>query len=75
MATKGEAVVFVVEPDDDMKCLICFDVARDPLQHEACGKLYCRACLEKYGRDQPCPNCREEQSNYYVDNRSKELYL
>ncbi len=61
----------IAEPDDDLKCLICLGVARDPLQHEACGKLYCEACLEEYGRDKPCPNCRMQESHYYVDKRSK----
>lgn len=62
---------FIAEPDDDLKCLICLEVARDPLQHEECGKLFCKECLEKYGKDKPCPNCRAEHSHYYVDKRSK----
>ena len=62
---------FVTEPDDELKCLICLGVARDPLQHEECGKLFCKECLEKVGRDKPCPNCRDTKSNYYVDKKSK----
>ncbi len=60
---------FLVEPDEDLKCMICLEVARDPLQHEACGKLFCKQCLEKYGRHNPCPNCRMRRSHYYVDKR------
>ena len=60
---------FISEPDDELKCLICLEVARDPLQHEACGKLFCKDCLEKHGKDKPCPNCRKGQSHYYVDRR------
>ena len=41
---------FVGEPEDDLKCLICLSVAQDPLQHEKCGKLFCKNCLEKHGR-------------------------
>ncbi len=59
---------------DDLKCLICLGVARDPLQHEACGKLFCKDCLDMFGKDRPCPNCREEKSRYYVDKRSKFLF-
>ena len=59
------------EPDDDLKCMICLQVAQNPLQHELCGKLFCKDCLEKYGRSKPCPNCRAELSQYYSDNRSK----
>ncbi len=62
---------FLAEPPDDLKCLICLGVAKDPLQHEACGKVFCEECLDKYGRDKPCPNCRKQQSHYYVDNRSE----
>ena len=61
---------FVVEPDESLKCLICLEVANDPLQHEGCGKLFCKECLEKHGRDQPCPNCRGG-AHFYVDNRSE----
>ncbi len=61
---------FVTEPDDDLKCVICLGVAIDPQQHEKCGKLFCKECLEKYGKDKPCPSCRQK-SSYYVDNRSK----
>ncbi len=64
---------FLTEPDNGLKCLICFEVAKDPLQHEACGKLFCKECLEKYGRQKPCPNCREQDSHYYTDKRSKLL--
>ena len=62
---------FVSEPDDDLKCLICLGIARDPLQHEECGKLFCKVCLEKYGKNKPCPNCRAKQSHYYADKRSR----
>ena len=61
---------FVSEPDDALKCLICLDVARDPMQHGECGKLFCKECLEKHGKDRPCPNCKT-QSEYYRDNKSK----
>ena len=65
---------FTTEPDDELKCLICLGVARDPVQHEECGKLFCKMCLEKYGKDKPCPNCRQEKSQYYVDKRGKQLF-
>ena len=67
----SSTIEFLTEPDDDLKCLICLGVSRDPLQHEECGRLFCKECLEKYGKHMPCPNCRKEKSHYYVDNRSK----
>ena len=65
------AYYYLSEPDDALKCLICLEVAEDPLQHEECGKLFCKKCIEKHGKNKPCPNCRTSKSQYYVDNRSK----
>ena len=70
MASRSE-YTFLHELDDDLKCLICLEVARDPLQHEACGKLFCKDCLEEYGKDKACPNCRME-SHYYEDKRGRD---
>ncbi len=59
------------EPNDVLKCLICFELCEDPWQHEKCGRLFCRKCVEDYGREKPCPNCREKRPKYFEDNRSK----
>ncbi len=56
---------------DNLKCLICHEVARDPKQHEDCGKLFCEKCIEKYGVRQPCPYCRKKKPLYFKDNRSE----
>ena len=58
---------FIAEPDSALQCVICLDVAEDPRQHEECGRLLRTGCLEKYGRDKPCPNCRREQPQYIKD--------
>ena len=39
---------FIAEPDSSLQCVICLDVAEDPRQHEECGRLLCKECLEKY---------------------------
>ena len=62
---------YTVEPSSALQCLICLDIAEDPWQHNKCGRLLCKECLEKYGRDKPCPNCRKEQPQYFDDNKSK----
>ena len=62
---------FLSEPDDALKCLICLAVARDPRQHEECGKLFCSECIEKNGTDKPCPNCKKTGAHFYKDHRSK----
>jgi hypothetical protein len=61
---------FTTQPPDALKCLICIsDVAQDPWQHDKCGKLFCNLCLERYGKHQACPNCREEIPGYFEDTR------
>lgn len=65
------AVCFVTEPDESLKCLICLEVAKDPWQHDKCGRLFCRRCLDKHGRSKPCPTCRMKRALYFEDSRSK----
>ena len=62
---------FLTEPDDAFKCFICLHVAKDPRHHEECGKLFCNECIEKYGKDKPCPNCKETGVQFHKDHRSK----
>ncbi len=61
------------EASDDLKCLICLCVARDPQQHGdgGCGKIFCRSCIDKYKKnDDKCPNCRKVITTF-KDERSK----
>ncbi len=54
---------WVEAPPDDLKCLICLCVARDPQQHPGdhsndCGKIFCRECItESRKNSTKCPNC------------------
>ena len=61
---------FVSEPDDALKCLICLEVAEEPWQHGKCGRLFCKKCLDKHGKNKPCPNCRREGPQYLEDGKS-----
>ena len=63
---------FITEPIDSLKCLICLDVARDPVQHadNGCGKLFCRKCWEKYHK-RDCPNCRQRNPRVISDVRGE----
>ena len=60
---------FKREPDDSLKCLICLEVASNPVQH-SCGRLFCKECIAQYGNN-PCPNCRKESPKYFPDARGK----
>ena len=70
----GYDLEFVTKPPDSLLCLICLSVARSPWQHVTCGRLFCKSCLDEYRAKQfqnTCPNCREENPQYCLDNRSK----
>ena len=60
---------FLSEPDDELMCLICLEVAEDPWQHADCGRLLCKKCLDKLGKVKPCPYCRKNQPQFFSDNR------
>ena len=66
---------YIGEPDEGLNCVICLEVARDPLQHEMCGKLFCKQCLEQHGREKPCPYCRQQQPLFYLDTRGERQIL
>ena len=58
----GTVYSFTEEPDSSLQCVVCLEIAEDSWQH-----ILCKECLEKYGRDKPCP--RREQSQYFEDNK------
>ena len=70
---KGYNHQFVDQPPDDLLCLICLSVARDPQQITCCGKVTCKPCLEelkKHSND--CPQCRRSIVSF--DDRRGESY-
>ena len=71
LCQRSDQYNFVSEPDDALKCPICLEVAEDPRQHEKCGRLFCKECLDRHGKIQPCPYCRDRKPQYFVDARSK----
>ena len=66
---------YVGEPGRGLECVICLEVAEDPWQHGQCGRLLCKECLDKLGKDTPCPNCREENPQFFQDNKSELSYI
>ena len=68
---KGYDHQFVEPPPDDLLCLICLCVARDPQQINCCGKVLCKGCLEEHKKNSTvCPQCRKDINNF-ADKRSK----
>ena len=59
-----------VDTPDDLICVVCQFVAREPHQVDCCGKIFCKLCIEtaneRFGK---CPNCRGT-ANSFVDRRS-----
>jgi len=72
MASTGSNYQFLVEPDSNLKCCICLDVACKPQQHgdSGCGKIFCKECIAK-NKGKPCPLCRAKTPKYFEDVRSK----
>jgi len=56
------------EPSERLRCLICYELAGAPVQHEDCGKVFCEKCLRQNG-DRPCPNCLRANLNFFSDTR------
>ena len=81
---KGYDHQFVEPPPDDLLCLICLCVARDPQQINCCGKVLCKVCLEEHKQHSDyCPQCRkpiksfaDKRSKFFCSSKSpgKELY-
>ena len=71
--TGGKDYKFVSEPDVDLKCLICLQVATDPVVHDACGKIFCKVCIRSHGEHKACPHCRRQR--YSAAEKSKSIIL
>ncbi len=62
----GYDLNWVEDPPDDLKCLICLAVAKDPRQHPGddssdCGKVFCLECITEYQKNySKCPNCHQK---------------
>ncbi|XP_064398220.1 TNF receptor-associated factor 5-like [Halichondria panicea] len=67
---------FVEEPSDDLKCLICLCVARDPQQHGdgGCGKIFCTSCIDQYKtKNTDCPNCRKVMTTFKDERSNRDI--
>jgi hypothetical protein len=58
------------EENEEMKCLICLDLAVDAVQVGCCGALHCRACVL---RCTVCPQCRATIPSIIPDVRRERL--
>lgn len=47
MAEVGYDEDFISDPPDDLVCLICQFIAKDPVRIENCGHGMCKACFAK----------------------------
>ncbi|XP_064398226.1 TNF receptor-associated factor 5-like isoform X2 [Halichondria panicea] len=75
-SSEGYDYQFVEEPSDDLKCLICLCVAKDPQQHGdgGCGKIFCTSCIDKYKtRNDKCPNCRKVITTFKDERSNRDI--
>ena len=57
------------KPYDDT-CLICQELAYNPVQTACCGKTFCEACIQ-HVENNSCPHCRREGLTHYKDPKTK----
>lgn len=51
--------------DDELKCTICADPFRSPMNCLKCGNTYCQPCISKWMEKQTsCPSCRDVGSQF-----------
>lgn len=68
---RGYVHKFLQPPPDDLFCLICLCVAKDPQQINCCGKLLCKQCLQEHKeQSNHCPQCRKPIKTF-ADKRSR----
>ena len=60
------------KPGDDLECIICKNLSRDPHQSKCCGHTMCHSCADTWKRrNNTCPNCRESPFLTVEDPRTK----
>src|SRR5688572_10952784 len=50
---------------DFLKCPICFETAKNPIECTGCSHVYCKTCLSLVNKDLTtikCPTCRKKKS-------------
>ena len=69
---RGHDHQFAEQPPDDLHCIVCLTVAKDPQQMNCCGKMLCKSCLDDWSRhsNSGCPQCRVKIISF-DDKRSK----
>lgn len=51
--------LFVDLVSEELICVICHDVLRDPVEFDECQHSYCRACItQSLSAKAECPKCR-----------------
>lgn len=51
--------------DVELKCTICVEPFRNPVNCLSCGSTFCQHCIETWKQKQmTCPSCRQQNFNY-----------
>eukprot|EP00976_Prorocentrum_cordatum_P115155 1195964-Prorocentrum_minimum.AAC.2 len=59
-------VLFEVPPPADLRCVICWELFRDPVI-TPCGHSFCRACVDtELNSSGRCPICRRPTNPFQV---------
>ncbi|EDK32043.2 SPRY domain protein (macronuclear) [Tetrahymena thermophila SB210] len=63
---KGYLKDRLVDKSDNFDCLICFGVARNPIECLGCGQIYCKNCQENWKKENgfyECIKCENKKMN------------
>ena len=64
-------VEFAQQIPEELTCLICSFVTKEPQKMACCGRLYCRKCITEFSKKaRKCPNCQMYYPKSAVDDVS-----
>lgn len=58
---------------DEFDCLICSEVALDPMECDFCGKIFCKICISDWISKNPVAKCPNRCTSQITPIRSKAL--
>ena len=68
-ALNNRVVSFVSSVDNDFDCVICMEVADDPVRcNELCRSIFCNGCMRQaLARNNSCPSCKKANTTAKKD--------
>lgn len=58
---------------DEFDCLICSEVALEPMECDSCGQIFCKICINDWISKNPAVKCPKRCTSSIIPIRSKAL--